>query len=92
MDVEVLPRRVRPDAMSDIFVTGIDSIELIGGGCARFTFYVVRTINGKTVRQIVPPSLVIEVANLPLCIKQASTAVAQHAARKFLNIGGDPKH
>lgn len=86
------PRRVRPQAITDIFITGIDSIELLGGGCARFTFYVSRTQNGKIVRQIVEPSLVIEVQNLPLCISQASKAVAQHAARKFLKTGGDKTH
>lgn len=87
--LDSLPRRVTAATITDTFITGIDSIELLGGGCARFTFYVVRTHRGKAVRQIVEPSIVIEVQNLPLCIKQAGAAVAQHAKRKLLNIGCD---
>lgn len=76
---------VEPVPCPDIYIDGITSIELLGGGCARFTLYADRRKNGKCVRVIVA-RFVIQMDALPRCIAQASAAVAQHAKRKI--VGG----
>lgn len=36
---------------TDVYVSGLSHIELIGGGCARFVCYVVKTVDGKAVKE-----------------------------------------
>lgn len=40
------------DSAADIYVSGLSHIELIGGGCARFVCYVIKTDSaGKAIRE-----------------------------------------
>jgi hypothetical protein len=75
---------VEPVPVQDIYTDGITSIELLGGGCARFTLYADRRKRGKCVRVIVA-RFVIQMDALPRCIAQATAAVAQHARRKLFS-------
>lgn len=82
--LELSSNIVEPVPVPDIYIDGITQIELLGGGCARFTLYADRRKNGKCVRVVVA-RFVIQMDALPRCIAQASAAVVQHAKRKIVD-------
>lgn len=81
-----------PLEMTDDFITGIHAIEIMDGGCLRFTFYVLRRMDGQVVRQLLPRTIVIEGQNLPFAIKQASFAAVQWAKRAALRVANKLLH
>lgn len=60
----------------EFFVSGLDHIELIGGGCARFVWFVNQTDDEGNVRRQPVLNVVVPVDAFPDAILQATMALA----------------
>lgn len=61
----------------DIFASGLHSIEHAGGGCFRFVLYVNKIIDGKTVRVLVDPGVVMPIDAIPDAIGKTLMALGR---------------
>ena len=59
----------------DVFTSGLGSVEAIGGGNWRFTFFVTQDIAGDTV-QVVVAKLVMSIEALPAAIHLAASTTS----------------
>lgn len=67
----------------DVFVSGLNHVELIGGGCARFVCYTVDQEDGGDGCRRISLTFIVPIAALPDAIRKAIAAaggsVASHA-------------
>lgn len=72
----------------DVFVSGLGSVEYIGGGNWRFVFFVNQEVAGDTVNQVVA-KLVMSIDAVPAAIylaaKTTSTCACESARRMVRN-------
>lgn len=70
------------DHSADIYVSGLSHIELIGGGCARFVCYVVKTdADGKAVREP-RTSLIMPLDMVPDAVEKTLKATTGEVRKK----------
>lgn len=83
-----MPELVDVLAVPDTFVSGLGSVEPIGGGNWRFTMFVNQEVAGDTVKVVVA-KLVISIDALPEAIhmaaKATSTCACESARRMVRN-------
>jgi hypothetical protein len=64
-------------AHSDVFASGLERIEIVGGGCLRFVMYAMEQIEGRMCRVEMERAIVMPLDALPDAIGKALMAMGR---------------